>query len=379
MLLGENLRDPILINTTGHTAGLLLFGLIIILFIRDRRSHGIRRTKLSILAAFLAFSWNAGSLIALAPGSGTLISFETVMTVNFSILSLLPAVLLHVTLRDRQKALTKAGYAISATAVLLHCGELFLNGPNFHQWAIILMAGGFGVLTAAAFFSTREDSIAWPNRADRIALACLFLFTSSFIHFGYQHVGSPWSAEITWHHIGIPVALVVLLQDYRFLLLDTFIRFLMNSGLAAAYLAILLFLNQKFRLWGVVTSNMFLLGLALVAFCLSLILFAHIRNILQRWIGRVLFRRQSLQPRLASINRLSSSARSEEDLLLEAASEVAAHLRTDQFRVGTLTEQDSGRPAHRCNRLSCSENMPTRNFHGLKLRFHSVSRVVSRA
>ncbi len=49
------------------------------------------------------------------------------------------------------------------------------------------------------------------------SLACLLLFASSFPHFGYEHSRSPWAAEITWHHIGIPVALVVILQDYRFL------------------------------------------------------------------------------------------------------------------------------------------------------------------
>ena len=100
MLLGENLRDPILINTIGHSAGLLLFAFIIILFVRDRRSHGIRPTKLSILAASLALAWNIGSLIALVPGSAKLISLDLVMTGAFSVLSLLPAVLLHLTLKS---------------------------------------------------------------------------------------------------------------------------------------------------------------------------------------------------------------------------------------------------------------------------------------
>src|SRR3954466_6700644 len=98
-----------------------------------------------------------------------------------------------------------------------------------------------------------------------------FLFTSSFLHFGYEHVRSPWAAEIAWHHIGIPVALIVLLQDYRFLLLDTFVRFLINAGLAATYLVIVLTLGRHIALLQAMQSSMFLTDIALVAACLSLI------------------------------------------------------------------------------------------------------------
>jgi signal transduction histidine kinase len=232
--------------------------------------------------------------------------------------------------------------------VALHCAELFTGWGNPHQWALILIAGGFGILSAAAFLSTRQV-------ADRIALGCLFLFSISFVHFGYQHVGSPWSAEITWHHLGIPLALVVLLQDYRFLLLDAFIRFLMNSALAVAYVVVLLLLNQKLRLWNAISSNTFYLGLALVAFCLSLILFAHVRNNVQRWIGRVLFRRQSLEPKIASINRLGASATTEDYLLFQAAAEVGAHLRTGQVQVVSAGASASNQPAILLGKYGASE------------------------
>jgi sensor histidine kinase YesM len=55
--------------------------------------------------------------------------------------------------------------------------------------------------------------------------------------------------------------------------------------------------------------------------------------VLQRWIGRVIFRRQNLDDRVRSITQLSSKARSEDDLLSGAAREIAAHLRTDQSAV----------------------------------------------
>lgn len=312
MLKDFSLRDPVLINTVGHSAGLLLFGLILILLIRDWRAHGVRQTKLPLVAAALALIWNAGSLIALASHEPVV-----VVIVSFSALSLLPGVLLQVALQGKRRALTTAGYIVSVCAVVLHCNSL-------HQMAVVLIAAGFGVLTVVAFFLVRQE---W------ISLGCLLLFTTSFLHFGYQHVSSPWTAEITWHHVGIPVALIVLLQDYRFLLLDAFVRFLVNFGLAAAYIATLLLLNRRFPWWDTIRSSVFSTGITLVALCLSLILFAYLRNALQSWVGRVIFRRQRVEDCMEAIVSLALTARSEEELLAGAAGEVARHLRAGQFAV----------------------------------------------
>lgn len=334
MLDYGSLRDPILVNTIGHTAGLLLFGVIIVLLIRDWRIHGVRRTKLSLVAAILALSWNVGSLIVLAlpdPGS-LLIGF--LITLSFSVLSLLPAVLFQVVLQRQQRFIVAIGYIVSGCAVTLHLGELFSPSIRLHQAALFSVVIGFGVLTVTAFFLQRgrgRDKL--TERSESVSLGCLALFTCSFLHFGYAHVSSPWAVEIAWHHIGIPVALIVLLQDYRFLLLDAFVRFLVNSGLAAIYITAVLILNYRFRLLDSIRSNMFLTGIALVALCLSLILFAYLRNAAQGWVTRVIFRRQSVDDRVKKIAILTSTAISEEELLKSAARQVADHLRTDQCMV----------------------------------------------
>ena len=147
MLTESNLRDPTLINTIGHMAGLLLFGFIIILFLRDHRAHGIRRSKLSIIAAALALGWNVGSLVALGAGDPGSVSMAIVMTASFAVLSLLPAVLLQMALQGQLEGLTNAGYAVSAAAIVLHVSELFMTVRAPHQAALLLVAVGFGVLT----------------------------------------------------------------------------------------------------------------------------------------------------------------------------------------------------------------------------------------
>ena len=335
MAVSGNWRDPILINTIGHTAGVLLFGLIIALLIRDWRTHGVRRTKLSLIAALLALGWNAGSLIVLAshdPASSAWIEF--VATASFSMLSLLPAVLFQVAVQGRHRIVVAAGYVVSACAVALHFCEPFSGTAGLHQAGLVSVVFGFGVLTITAFLLGRRSGGRMPaEKSEWLSLGCLLLFTSSFLHFGYQHFRSPWAAEIAWHHIGIPVALIVLLGDYRFLLLDTFIRFLVNSGLAALYIAVVLVLGQKFRLWDLIRPSMFLTGIALVALCLLLISFASVRNSLQAWVSRVIFRRQDVDDCALAIAKLALSARSEEELLAQAGRQIAGHLQAERFAV----------------------------------------------
>ena len=335
------MRDPVLINTIGHCAGVLLFGLIIFLLIRDGRAHGVRRTKLSVAAALLALGWNIGSLIAMALPSQNVFWLDIVLAYSFSVLSLLPAVLLQVVLQGKSRAITAAGYAVSISAILLHAAELFLPHFGFHQIALVLIAGGFGLLTVVAFLARRRSRP--DKRADFsewLSLGCLLLFATSFLHFGYQHISSPWGAEITWHHIGIPVALIVLLQDYRFLLLDTFIRFLVNFGLAAIYIAALFTLSHGFRRLDSVHLSAFWTGVSVVGFCLSLILFAYLRNGIQAWVSRVVFRRRSVDECIQRITSMGHGVHSEEDLLTRAAAEVAHHLHTDRFAVSTRLESD---------------------------------------
>ena len=148
----SNLTDPVLINTIGHTAGLLLFGLTIGLLIRDWRSNGVRQTRLSVIAAGLALAWNAGSLLAL--GSSDELLIRVVMTLSFSVLSMLPAILLQVALHGEQRLIVACGYLVSLTAIVLHVSEFFSGGLLLHQAALITVAAGFGALTVIAFLSS---------------------------------------------------------------------------------------------------------------------------------------------------------------------------------------------------------------------------------
>src|SRR5262249_1583830 len=138
---------------------------------------------------------------------------------------------------------------------------------------------------------------------------CLFVFAISFVHFSSGHVRDAWSSEIALHHAGIPLALYVLLQDYRFLLMDAFLRFFVNAAAAGGFIVFSLALNFRFRLmhWA---ENPFIAGLLLVAACLVLIALVYIRGKLQLALTRIVFGRSDPE---AAIRRVREAGRNAEN------------------------------------------------------------------
>jgi hypothetical protein len=64
------------------------------------------------------------------------------------VLSLLPAVLLHISLQSRHRSLWVTGYVLSLIAVTPHIGDLLTLAPRFHRAALLVVTLGFTVLTA---------------------------------------------------------------------------------------------------------------------------------------------------------------------------------------------------------------------------------------
>src|ERR1022692_3512990 len=267
------MNEPLLVNSIGHSVGVLLFAGFLVMVLRDRRP-----SRLAVVAAALALLWNAGSLAVLAASAGLMGGADVAAAFSFSVLSLLPAVLMHLSLGHRSRPIWIAGYALSSVAVCLHVAELAGVGLRAHVIALWMITIGFGVLTIVARIG--------------IVSMCLFLLAISFLHFGSDHPTSAWSGELALHHGGIPLALYVLLQDYRFLLLDAFLRFLVNSVAAAGFVGLAVWLNIRFHLVDRALANPFLEGVAVVGICLSLVTLIVVREWLQLLLTRVVFRRQ---------------------------------------------------------------------------------------
>jgi two-component system, LytTR family, sensor kinase len=292
----ECVNASLLVNALGHLAGVLLFGIFLVLLLQDRAGGK------SILAAGLALAWNLASLVVLGSNEPS----PWVVAVGFSVLSLLPAVLFDLCLG--KGVLVRLGYALAGLSMIPHIVEVFRPDTDLHRAALGAITVGFGLLTAVAAFRVRG------NTPRLIGTMSLFLLAMSFVHLGNGHAEQIWSQELALHHAAIPLALLVLLQDYRFILLDAFLRFLANVLLAAGFVGAGALAWRAGWITGAQTP--FQLALLLMGACLVLVVFAVARGQVQRLLTRVVFRRPD---EAMLLNALRTPVRTEEAYLASAA------------------------------------------------------------
>jgi hypothetical protein len=323
------LNQPLLINILGHAGGALIFAIFLVLLYSGRGWSGSRGRYLPGLAAALSLLWNLGSLVVLTwPGLPAPVQ-SVLVACSFSTLTLLPAVLLHISLGGRNRGLAIAGYALGAIAAGMHFVEMRGSAATWHEAALLVTTIGFLLLTglaaASAAYSRR------PGGIRILAAMCLALFAMSFVHFGTGHASQAWASELVVHHAVIPLALFLLLQDYRFVLLDAFIRFLANALLAAVLT--LLVTAAAFRLLLVdrIADPLHEAAL-LISICLFLVFFAWLRNRVQAWLTGIIFRQSSMAGLVGRIK--DGPPFSEEDPLLEwSASAIAEAVRAPQHAI----------------------------------------------
>src|ERR1700733_4825869 len=328
-----SIHEPVLVNTIGHCAGVLIFGLLVYLFLVNRWRTSEERSALPVVASVLALLWNLGSLIGLALGPAGGVAADWVAAGSFAVLSLLPAVLLHISLESRERFLWISGYVLSAVAAALHLSEFVLPASEAHHAALLIVMVGFSALTLVSVFLALRRA----NRGagSRLAGAMgLFLFAISFAHFGTGHSALPWSRELALHHAGLPLALLVLLQDYRFLLLDAFVRFIVNASLAAGAVVLGIRAPESFRV-DEYAGRPFAAGLLFVTACVLLALFVYVRNRTQSLLTRVLFLRSNIDEVMRSLENLARGSQSEADYLNGAAGLIARFLRTQRYELTT--------------------------------------------
>lgn len=318
-----SVHEPLLVNTLGHCAGTLIFAIFLALLLRDRAGKSLRGSRLTILAAALALIWNFVSLLVIALGNPSSDVSEWLVATSSSALSLLPAVLLHLSLGRRFPSVIWTGYGLGVIAALAHTSEKFLHAPQMHEVALRVTTFGFGALTlasAAALLRNPGDRRTLTPRL--VGTMSLFLFALSFVHFG-AGVAHSWPGELIAHHAGIALALFVLLQDYRFVLLDAFIRFLANILFAAAFVFAIVSVVSLPEISRWMESNPFREGLVLAAGCLLLLVFAFLRRHLAEGLERLVFPRHDLEALVQNIAQKASGGIEEDEFLEQAAASVA--------------------------------------------------------
>lgn len=356
MLEGVSLHSPVFINTLGHTFGLLIFGFLIVLMVKAWDRSGRRQRIAAMFALCLAFLWNLGSLIGLGCARSDGQIADILVTINFSILSLLPAVLLRVVLNHNYRTLVRIGYLISMCSVALHIAELYFPSARLHEAGLLLITGGFGALliTLLVLSMTRRSSpLALTD------LICLLLFTASFLHFAYGHTSAAWTNEVAWHHASIPLALILLLRDYRLLVLETFMRFMANVILAGLFAGCLYWVAGSSHILGYARGHAFTTALLAALFCCSLVFFADFRSLVQTRLTRSVFPHGDLNLCSKQILVIASESQSERELLQRGAAQMAGFVDAERYEVLQRPNDQSLSPAllqrSRKNRPSTSD------------------------
>jgi hypothetical protein len=314
-LEASRLHEPFLPNVLGHAAGTLIFAIFVALVLRDRSGQGSRSRNLSLAAAAMALIWNAGSLWILLASPGSAGAAWLLTAISTVALSLLPAFLLDLLLAGSKRKVAWAGYALSALASALHFGENVGGGMALHRNTLSLTAAGFALLATVGIV------LPWRGISKSIGAMALFLLALSFSHFSQEEAHTGWLIEVIVHHAGLPLALFVLMQDYRFVLLDAFLRFLANILLAAVFALAGLRLAAWAGWFNWRTADPLALSLALIATAVALVLFAIARQAAQALLTRLLFRPRNAEELLTSLR--NAPVRDETGFLDWAAGEIA--------------------------------------------------------
>lgn len=327
--MGLELHLPILINVLGHLLGVTAFGAFLLLLRNaGARGHGV---WLPATAASIALCWNAGSLIVLIAPSGSALA-EVVAAFSFAVLSLLPCTLLALALVGERKWLSWTGLAVGVIAATSHLLHPLRIAPLSHDAAITVINVGFIALSIIAAGLLALDGQSRHRRGTRmLAAMALFLFAAGFVHFGSEHGPTAWEHELLFHHAGIPLALFVLMQDYRFLLVDAFARLAGTGLLAILGAGSLLGLAHVLGLLDSIDGRSGAIALFLAAGSLLLISYPLAIRWLDLRLQGFLFRRNDANEAVRRIRSLS--AESEDDLAKSTAEIIAKFVSANHWEL----------------------------------------------
>ena len=231
-----------LINVLGFLAGTYLYAMLLAMVLRGpvvaridlelaQRAAPARQPpdRLPLVTAVLGLLWNVGALV---------VDFErdfgggrpnpVVNAASLVALGFLPAVVVHLAVQSAgtspsgawTRLLPPVAYGLSSLAAVLQFAGAASARDSLSFAAMVLLTTGFGVLMGALLLATRRER---GLRRTTWAVA-LAVFAVSAFHLS-QHSGneSVWVA-LLGHHASLPLAVAILYQDYRFALVDTFLK-----------------------------------------------------------------------------------------------------------------------------------------------------------
>ncbi len=214
-----------LVNLLGFITGIVLYVMLLWMVLNSRPASN----RLLILTGLLGFAWNVGAL-----GGYALINLELsgpaplLLAAAFGALGFLPAVVVHSALRAGETfarpwnaLVVGAAYAMSGITTVMHFDSAITTGVAPSQLALRSVTVGFGGLLAILLVATRGQQ----GRGRALWVVAMSVFAVSALHLSNHRGGEdPWWLELVGHHASLPLALLILYQDFRFALADIFLK-----------------------------------------------------------------------------------------------------------------------------------------------------------
>ncbi len=230
------LNSASLINLLGFTVGVALYALLFVMIVRHRKPKTI--DFLLLTTAVLGFLWNAGELFEFIRRDFSQIPTSPILqAVSYSALGFLPSVVVYSAWKNAEnenatvRFLTFFSYGLSIFASILHFYSAIVSGIAPSDLALqILTFGALGLLAGLLVFTFRqtlEKKAVW--------ITALLIFAVSALHLSSEKEESSWLVELVAHQSSLPLALAILLQDYRFAFADLFLKRALSLLLLATF------------------------------------------------------------------------------------------------------------------------------------------------
>ncbi|CAN5611053.1 hypothetical protein BH24ACI2_BH24ACI2_07410 [soil metagenome] len=234
----NSLNTASLINLLGFTVGVALYALLLMMVVRHRKSKDKFPFDLLLFAtAVLGLLWNIGELsVFIWQDFGIGQVAPVLLAISYSSLGFLPSVVVHSAWKNSEsenplaRLLTFAAYGLSILASLFHLqSAIFFDAAPSSLALQILTFGALALLGGLLIFNFKqmlENKTVW--------ITALLVFAVSALHLSSQNEGNSWLVELIAHQSSLPLALAILLQDYRFAFADLFLKRALSLMLLAS-------------------------------------------------------------------------------------------------------------------------------------------------
>jgi two-component system LytT family sensor kinase len=340
-----------LVHLLGFLAGIVLYAMLGVMTLRSGRSgtaSGRAVDRIPLATSGLGLLWNAGALVIYGTrdlGGAPNAWFEAAA---FAALGFLPAVVVHSSLQgqDRRSAriLIGAAYTVSAAGALLQLRAALVHENIPSSLALTMLTAGYiAVIALLALLAPKGPRAGWTLTA--VALAA---FAVMALHL-QRHTSGTESVpiELVGHHASLPLALVILYQDYRFALADIFLKRVLTllavvllAGLLYAFVAVPVVLPNLAAGNGASWAVSALIALWVV----TALAYPPLARAINRFVDRIVLRRADYEKVRADV-ATAIAERSSAPAILEAVCErIAPAMSARAVAWSPVSELRSARP-----------------------------------